>query len=138
MIYFENINLKTEGFTEIIDITEKLNEILDESKISNGLLTVSVSGSTAGITSIEYEPGLISDMKKAYEKIAPENGHYKHNETWGDGNGFSHVRAALTGFSKSVPVKDGELLLGTWQQIIFIDFDNRPRNRSISVQIIGE
>ncbi|MFC1501572.1 secondary thiamine-phosphate synthase enzyme YjbQ [Elusimicrobiota bacterium] len=138
MIHFETINLKTKGFNDIVDITKRLNGILEKSGISNGLLTVSVPGSTAGITSIEYEPGLIFDMKKVFEKIAPENGNYKHNETWGDGNGFSHVRAAITGFSRSVPVRNSELVLGTWQQIILMDFDNKSRNRAVSVQIIGE
>ena len=134
----DSISLKTKGFTDIIDLTQRLKAILTESKVKNGLMTVSVVGSTAGITSVEYEPGLTADLKKIFEKLIPEGAEYKHNLTWGDGNGFSHVRASLLGFSKSVPVKNRELVLGTWQQIVLIDFDNRPRSRDIFVQVMGE
>ena len=134
----DSISLKTKGFTDIIDITGRLKDILSESKVKNGLMTVSVGGSTTGITSVEFEPGLTADLQKVFENLVPEGAEYKHNLTWGDGNGFSHVRASLLGFSKSIPVKNRELALGTWQQIVLIDFDNRPRSRDIFVQIMGE
>ncbi len=134
----DTISVKTKGFTDVLDITSDLSEILNKSGIKNGLMTVSVVGSTAGITSIEYEPGLVADLKKAFEKLIPEKEDYKHNLAWGDGNGFSHIRTSLLGFSKSVPIKNGEMMLGTWQQIVLVDFDNRPRSRNVFVQIIGE
>jgi len=133
----DSISVKTKGFTDVVDMTARLQEAASRSKILDGLLTVSVVGSTAGITSIEYEPGLVADLKKIFDRIAPENGDYKHNERWGDGNGFSHIRASLLGFSKSVPVKNGKLVLGTWQQIILVDFDNRSRTRDVFVQVLG-
>jgi secondary thiamine-phosphate synthase enzyme len=104
----------------------------------NGLVTVFVPGSTAGITTIEYEPGVVEDLKKAIERLAPQNIHYDHDARWGDGNGFAHVRASLLGPSLTVPFQEGNLLVGTWQQIVLVDFDNRPRNREIIVQVTGE
>jgi secondary thiamine-phosphate synthase enzyme len=101
-------------------------------------VTLFVSGSTAGITTFEYEPGLIQDLKEFYDKIAPSNVHYHHDETWGDANGFSHVRAAFTGPSMVIPFEKGRLLLGTWQQVVLLEFDNRPRKRDIIVQLMGE
>ena len=129
-------NTKNTG--DLVDLTDNLQKILDDSGFNIGNLTVFISGSTAGITTFEYEPGLISDMEEFYEKIAPSNKHYHHDETWGDANGFSHIRASLTSQSLTVPFENGRLLLGTWQQVVLAEFDNRPRKREITVQIIGE
>jgi len=130
--------IKTDGFNDVIDITSKVEDSIDKSNISNGIVTVFVPGSTDGITTIEYEPGAIADLKKAIERIAPQNIHYDHDARWGDGNGFSHVRASLLGPSLSVPIVNGNLQLGTWQQIILVDFDNRPRTRKVCIQVVGE
>jgi len=130
--------IKTNGATDILDITPPIERALQGSKIVNGLLTVFVPGSTAGITTIEYEPGVVNDFRKAIERLIPDTLQYDHDARWGDGNGYSHVRAALLGPSLTVPVIDGDLQLGTWQQIILVDFDNRARNREISIQIVGE
>ena len=132
------ISLSTRGDTHIIDITPQVSSLLREHKLTHGQALVFVSGSTAGITTIEYEPGLLKDIPALFEKIAPQNARYHHEETWHDGNGHSHVRAALLGCSLTVPFKDGRLLLGTWQQIVLIDFDNRPRQREVVVQMSGE
>ncbi len=112
-------------------------QILEKSKLEQGSLIVFVVGSTAAITSFEYEPGLIEDVQNLYEKLVPRNKHYEHDDTWGDANGFSHLRAALQGPSMTIPFADGRLLLGTWQQIVLAEFDNRPRQRQIVVQLIG-
>jgi secondary thiamine-phosphate synthase enzyme len=138
MVVTKTIKMDTKGETDIIDITSSVESILKKSKVTEGALTVFVTGATGGITTVEYEPGLVSDLKDAFEKLAPRKGNYAHNEKWGDGNGFSHVRASLLGPSLTVPFSKGELTLGRWQQIIFIDFDNRPRSREIVVKIIGE
>jgi secondary thiamine-phosphate synthase enzyme len=138
MIFHDKILLSTKGFCDICNITEEVQKIVGKSKIKNGIVLVFVIGSTAGITTIEYEPNLIRDLQEFFEKIIPQNESYHHDETWGDNNGFSHLRAALLGPSLSLPLTDGKLQLGDWQQIVFIDFDNRPRNRSIFVQIMGE
>ena len=106
--------------------------------MSNGTATVFVGGSTAGITTIEFEAGLLQDLREAYERLAPRNGYYAHNERWGDGNGFAHVRASMTRQDMSIPFIRKKLILGTWQQVILVDFDNRPRKREITVQIVGE
>lgn len=133
----EYINVHTEGFNDIIDITGMIQNKLDESEFSEGNILVFIPGATAGITTIEYEPGLLKDYPEFMEKIIPSDKNYNHDLTWHDGNGFSHIRAALQGASFQVPFKDGELLLGTWQQIILIDFDNRSRNRKVITQIMG-
>lgn len=138
MIITDTISLNTKGFTDVIDITDKVISVLHESKVENGLVTVFCTGSTGAITTIEYESGVISDLKRAIEKIAPSNIPYEHDKRWGDGNGFSHVRAALMKPSLSIPVTGGRLSLGTWQQIVFIDFDNRERQRELIVQVMGE
>lgn len=132
------ISLSTRGDTDIIDITPRVSSMLREYKLTQGQALVFVSGSTAGITTIEYEPGLLKDIPAVFEKIAPRNAHYHHEETWHDGNGHSHVRAAMLGCSLTVPFRDGRLLLGSWQQIVLIDFDNRPRKREVVVQMTGE
>ena len=136
-IVTDSIELATKGHTDIIDITPQVDTILKKSGILEGSLMVFVAGSTAGITSIEYEPGLLKDIPEAFEKFAPTGVIYHHDATWGDGNGYSHVRAAMLGPSFNVPFKDGDLILGTWQQIVLIDFDNRPRNRTLVVQVFG-
>lgn len=131
-------NVETKGHTQIVDITEQLQSTLENAKLSNGNLTVFVSGSTAGITTVEYEPGLLKDLPEVFEQIAPENKRYHHDDTWHDGNGYAHVRSSLLGTSLTVPFSNGRLLLGTWQQVVLIDFDNRSRRRELVVQIIGE
>ena len=138
MIYTGEISLKTKGDGEIIDITPKVQKQLTESDISGGIVTVFVQHSTCGITTVEYEPGLIEDLGKLWERIAPKNIPYAHDAHWGDGNGYAHVRASLLGASLTVPFVDKKLALGTWQQIILVDFDNRPRNRTVVVQVMGE
>ncbi len=132
------VEISTRGHTDIVDITQQVEQVLEESELKNGSLTVFVSGSTAGITSIEYEPGLLKDLPEAFEKMAPTGVTYHHDAAWGDGNGYAHVRAAMLGSSFTVPFDNGKLLLGTWQQIVVIDFDNRPRKRSVVVQLMGE
>ena len=138
MIYSETISLKTKGFSDIIDMTPHVVEVLKRSGIENGLVTVFSPGSTGAVTTIEYESGVLRDLQKALEKIAPSDIPYEHDKRWGDGNGFSHVRAALMKPGLSIPLVKGRLILGTWQQIILIDFDNRSRTRNILVHIIGE
>ena len=138
MTFSETISFSTKGFSDTIDITDQVVSILERSGIENGLVTVFCPGSTGAVTTIEYESGVLRDLQKAIEKIVPSNIPYEHDKRWGDGNGFSHVRAALMKPGLSIPLVSGRLILGTWQQIIFIDFDNRRRNREILVQIIGE
>jgi secondary thiamine-phosphate synthase enzyme len=132
------ISIRTNGNTDIKNITDEVADCLRESNLQNGILTVFIGGSTGGITTIEYEPGLLKDFPETMETVAPAGKTYHHNETWHDGNGHSHIRSSLVGTSYTVPFSDGKMLLGTWQQIIFIDFDNRSRRRQIIVQIIGE
>lgn len=138
MIETATIAVSTKGFADIKDLTPQVRERLQQSGLRQGTATIFVSGSTAAITTIEYEPGLLQDLPAAFEKIAPMKAAYAHNDTWGDGNGFAHVRAALIGPSLVVPFAAGKLLLGTWQQIVLLDFDNRPRKREIIVQLQGE
>ncbi|HEX9090739.1 MAG TPA: secondary thiamine-phosphate synthase enzyme YjbQ [Anaerolineales bacterium] len=133
-----HIFLTTRGNTDIIDITGQINECIRSSNLANGLVTVFSPSSTSGITTIEYEPGVLEDLKRTFEKIAPQGDTYLHNEAWHDGNGHSHIRAALLKASLTIPLVDGRMTLGTWQQIVFIDFDVRPRKREIIVQILGE
>ena len=138
MIVTKYINLQTKGETEIIDITESVAEKVAGSAINSGIVTVFIAGSTAGLTTIEYESILVADFQNLWSRIAPDNIRYEHNERWGDGNGYAHVRASLLGSSLTVPFADGKLLSGTWQQLILVDFDNRPRSRQIILQIMGE
>jgi secondary thiamine-phosphate synthase enzyme len=132
------ISINTKGNGDFINISSHLLNMLKDSDLQSGIMTVFVSGSTAGITTFEYEPGLIRDLKEFYDKVAPSNVHYHHDETWGDANGFSHIRATLTGPSLTIPLEKGKLLLGTWQQVVLVEFDNRPRKRDVVVQIMGE
>ena len=138
MVKTEQIKVETKGNCDIVNITEQVGEVVAKSDMSEGTVTVFNVGSTAGITTTEYEPGLVNyDIRAAFEKIAPEHARYEHEETWHDDNGHSHVLASLLGPSLSVPVVDGRLTLGTWQQIILVDFDTRPRTRTVICQIVG-
>jgi len=138
MVKTEQIKVKTKGNCDVVNITEQVSEVVAQSDMREGTVTVFNVGSTAGITTTEYEPGLVNyDIRAAFEKIAPERGRYEHEETWHDDNGHSHVRASLLGPSLSVPVVDGRLTLGTWQQIILVDFDTRPRTRTVICQMVG-
>ena len=133
------IHAHTRGNTHIVDLTAQVNSCLAGGKIRNGTVTVFVVGSTASISTTEYEPGLANhDLAAAYEQIAPEDGTYEHENTWHDDNGHAHVRSTLTGPSITVPIVEGALTLGTWQQIILMDFDTRPRNREVIVQVMGD
>lgn len=134
----EKIGLQTKGDPDLIDITRRLEGIIKSSGLKEGTLTCFVIGSTAGLVTFEYEPGLVEDVRALYEKLVPRNKEYAHDATWGDANGFSHLRAALCGPSLSIPFEGGKLTLGTWQQVVLAEFDNRPRQRKIAVQIIGE
>lgn len=134
----ETIRFSTGGDGTVRDITQQVENILDAAGIIEGMVNVFVPGSTAGITTVEYEPGLIRDLPEFFEKIVPSGVSYHHDKTWGDGNGFSHVRAALVGPSLTLPVTEGKMVRGTWQQIVFLDFDNRARNRTVHVNIVGE
>lgn len=138
MIQTDTIELSSRGDSDVIDISPHVQEILNKSGIREGAITIFVPGSTGALTTIEYESGAVTDLKNLLEKIIPRNQNYSHNLRWGDGNGHSHLRAALLGPSLSIPVVDSTMTLGTWQQIIFIDCDNRPRQRRIIVQIMGE
>ncbi len=138
MVITKSISLKTRGNTDIVDITTQVERAVLDSGLSSGTVTVFVSGATAGVTTVEYEPGLVADLKRVWEQIVPSNIPYNHDARWGDGNGYSHVRAALLGASLVVPFDGKRLLLGTWQQIVLVDFDVRPRSRQIVVQVMGE
>lgn len=129
---------KTKGFCDIIDLTAKVQERIQKEKVQRGLATLFVTGSTAALTTIEYEPGLIEDMKELVERFIPSNKRYHHDDRWGDDNGFSHLRASVFGPSLNIPIESGRLALGTWQQIVLLDFDNRPRTREVMLQIMGE
>lgn len=138
MVITDEISLNSKGDTDIVDITLEIEKMLVKSKLESGTMTVFVSGSTAGLTTIENEPGLIADFKKMWQRLAPDDIPYDHDRAWGDGNGHSHVRASLLGPSLAIPFQDRKLLLGTWQQVVLVDFDNRPRARRVVVQLIGE
>jgi secondary thiamine-phosphate synthase enzyme len=132
------ITLESRGNCDIIDITSQVAKNVEKSAINSGIVTLFVAGSTAGISTIEYEPNLLSDFKKMWDRLIPQNIPYEHNKTWGDGNGHSHVRASTLGPSLAIPFVNKRLTLGTWQQIVFVDFDNRPRSRKIITQILGD
>jgi secondary thiamine-phosphate synthase enzyme len=138
MIITGSISLQTRGECDIVDITSQVAKQVAESGVNSGTVTVFVPGSTAGVTTIEYESGLVADLKLLWDRIVPRDIHYDHDRRWGDGNGHSHVRASMLGPSLVVPFTDGRLILGTWQQIILVDFDNRPRSRRAVLQIMGE
>lgn len=134
----KKIELSTRGNADILDITQKAATAISESGLASGTATLFSPSSTSALTTIEFESGCIGDLKRLFDEIVDPSRHYAHNARWGDGNGHSHVRAALLGPSLTVPFVDGQLTLGTWQQIIFLDFDNRSRQRRLVVQIIGE
>ncbi|MBI4321962.1 MAG: YjbQ family protein [Chloroflexi bacterium] len=138
MVKSETIRVQSKGFCDIVDVTSQIRQHVAASSVRTGFVVVFVAGSTTGVTTIEYEPGLIADLKAAFDRLVPTNIPYKHDATWGDGNGFAHVRASLLGPSLSVPIVGGALALGTWQQIVVIDFDNRPRRRDVLIQISGD
>ena len=132
------IELNTRGNADIQDITGQVEVAVNQSSIANGIVTIFTPSSTSALTTIEYESGCLSDLRRLFDEIVDPDRHYAHNARWGDGNGHSHVRAALLGPSLTVPIVNGRLTLGTWQQIIFVDFDNRSRQRKLVVQIIGD
>jgi secondary thiamine-phosphate synthase enzyme len=134
----KTIQISTHGECDMVDISSKVSQVVNESGISNGTITIFVAGSTAGVTTIEYEDGVLSDFKGMWDRNVPKNISYQHDRRWGDGNGYSHVRASLLGASLVIPLMNKRMTLGTWQQIIIVDFDNRPRSREIVVQIMGE
>lgn len=131
------LSLKTDGETDVIDITRQVAGKVSESGVTDGQVLIFIPGSTASVATIEYESGVVQDLKEAVERLAPRGIFYRHDARWGDGNGYAHVRAALLGPSLTVPIAGGRPVLGTWQQIVLIDFDNRPRNRKILVQVSG-
>lgn len=133
-----SIKFQTNGNADVIDITDDVSQAVRKSGLSDGTITIFCSSSTSALTTIEYESGCISDLKRLFNEIIDPNRDYAHNARWGDGNGHSHVRAALLGASFTVPFVDKNLTLGTWQQIVYLDFDNRPRQRSLVLQLIGE
>jgi len=135
--YFDYIHLHTRGCDHVINITDQLQEQVNKSKIRSGQVLAFVPGSTGALSTVEFEPGLLEDLPEFFESIIPKGKSYHHNATWGDGNGHSHVRATLVGPSLTIPLAEGNLILGTWQQVVFLEFDNRNRDRRIAVQILG-
>ncbi len=133
----KQFTINTEGNTDIIDITKQVQNCVYQEELKDALVCVSIQGSTSAITTIEYEQGLVRDLKEALERIAPAGQEYHHDEIWHDGNGYAHIRSALMGSSVCIALKDGLLNLGTWQQIILMDFDNKPRSRCVTVQIVS-
>jgi len=138
MNYQEKIKLSTKGYCDLIKITPKVEKVISNSSIKEGLVLVFVTGSTAGIITIEFEPNLVKDFKEFIEKLIPANKDYHHNKTWGDGNGFSHIRASLIGPSLTLSLNQGSLELGQWQEVVLCDFDNRSREREIVIKVIGD
>jgi len=138
MVHTDQIRLNTRGQTDVHDLTERLETIVERSGVKTGILTAFTPSSTSALTTIEFEPGAVEDLQRALDVIAPPSAEYRHNLRWGDGNGHSHLRAALLGPSLTIPILDARLCLGTWQQAIHLDFDVRPRQREIIVQVIGE
>ena len=133
-----NFEIKTSGFCHLEDITSRVGEFLGKSGLKDGIACVAVAGSTAAISTIEYEPGLLKDIPEFFEKLFPSDRSYHHDETWHDGNGFSHLRSFLLKTSHCIPFSQGKLMLGTWRQIVLADFDNKPRARKVIVQLVGE
>ena len=138
MIIQKKLELHTKGFNHIIDITSALQNYVSDERINDGYVLVFVPGATGAITTIEYEDGLVYDIKSAFKRLIPKDMEYRHELRWHDGNGHSHIRASILGPSITTPFKDGQLILGTWQQIIFVEFDNKPHNRNLVVQVVGE
>jgi len=138
MTYSDRIRLDTQGFSDIVDVTREVNRIIADSDLKSGIVTVLAIGSTASVTTIEFEPALVEDFREKLQQLFPSTERSRHSETWGDDNGFSHMRASFMGPALTLPVSGGKAVLGTWQQIVFIDHDNRPRSREIFVQLVGE
>ncbi len=138
MVYTTEITLQSKGYTDIHDITDEVARAVGASGLKDGLATIFTPSSTSALTTIEYEPGAVADLKRALDEIAPPNREYQHNSKWGDNNGVAHLRAALIGPSITVPVAQSKLALGTWQQIIFVDFDVRPRQRRLVIHCVGD
>jgi secondary thiamine-phosphate synthase enzyme len=138
MVHSATFEVSTQGFGDVIDVTVQVAASVEKSGVRNGIVCIANPGSTAGITTIEFESGAVADLKAALERLAPANARYHHNDTWDDGNGFAHMRSALVGASQAFPVRDGRVTLGTWQQIVLLDFDNRPRRRKLVVTVVGE
>jgi len=138
MVYTGRVHLSTQGNTEMRDLSTEVRRVITDSGVHAGIATLFTPSSTSALTTIEFEPGALDDLRRALDEIAPPGRDYRHNLRWDDGNGHAHLRAALLGPSLSVPIVDGQLALGTWQQVLFIDFDVRPRQREIVVQVVGE
>lgn len=137
-VFYDEINIKTKGEVDIVDITDEIQSKVEKSGLKQGIVCVFVKGSTGAVTSTEYEPGLKKDIPRILERIAPKEEYYSHHETWHDDNGHSHVRASLIGPSLTIPFIDGKIIHGTWQQFVFVELDTTPRDRNIIVQIVGE
>jgi len=133
-----SLSLNTEGHTDIHDITDVIEDVLSQSGLKSGTVTIFCPSSTSGLTTIEFENGALTDLKRLFDEILPQNREYAHNARWHDGNGHSHIRSSLLGPSLSIPFVEGRLTLGTWQQVIYLDFDNKPRRRELVLQMIGE
>lgn len=138
MVRTTTISFSTRGNADVHDVTDQVAGAIEHSGLKNGIVTLFCPSSTTGLTTIEYESGCVSDLKRLFDEIIPPNREYAHNARWGDGNGHSHLRAALLGASFTVPFANGQMTLGTWQQIIHVDFDVRPRQRELVVQMMGE
>lgn len=137
MVHGRSITVSSNGFSDIVNVSGEVRSIVSESGIEEGLVAVTVTGSTASVTTIEYEPALVEDMKELLEKLVSREMRSRHSETWGDDNGFSHMRASLMGPGVTLPVSEGRVLTGTWQQIVLVDHDNRPRKREMRVTVVG-
>lgn len=138
MVHSHTISFHTKGDGDVIDLTAKVEQVVGKSGIREGIVVVCAVGSTAGVSTIEFEPGLKRDWPELMERLIPAGVPYHHDQTWGDGNGYAHLRSTLVGTSFTTPVSSGKMALGTWQQIVFLEFDNRPRDRQVRVQIMGE
>lgn len=137
-ILTDKLTINTKGSCDIVNITDEVQAFINKQKVREGNVTVFVVGSTASISTVEYEPGLKKDIPQLLDKLVPSNQRYYHNDTWGDNNGYAHIRSTIFGCSQTIPFSNGELMLGTWQQIVLLDFDDRPRVRKVIVQLIGE
>ncbi|MDZ7838004.1 MAG: secondary thiamine-phosphate synthase enzyme YjbQ [Actinomycetota bacterium] len=138
MVFGKEVSLETEGYSDIRDITSQVQQVIGQSKAKKGIVSVTSIGSTASVSTMEFEPALAEDIRDQLEEMVPHDKVSRHSKTWGDDNGFSHIRSTLMGPGITIPFKDGQLILGTWQQIVVIDHDNRPRSRRVYVQVIGE
>jgi|SRR5450755_4307134 secondary thiamine-phosphate synthase enzyme len=137
-VFQKNFRVSTRGHGDVLDVTDQVSRIVADSRIRQGIVNITGMGSTLGITTLEFESGCVADLQRALEEIAPAAGDYAHNARWGDGNGYAHLRSALVGTGRSFPVNDGQLMTGTWQQIVLCDFDNRTRDRQVLVTVVGE